>query len=148
MGHENTHRVTSLFSKSNLFFYVVMLYKTGRRKSTISFSPQPSHLFQKQQNSIFDTFNLTKMQFTTLIMALGLSSAVLGAALDNLTPGLKIRAADAAVATSLTVAQSAVNVEKRDLEKYIHQPRPSYSADILTRCDQARFRSHFRVHRP
>ncbi|KAJ4303251.1 hypothetical protein N0V90_002144 [Kalmusia sp. IMI 367209] len=58
------------------------------------------------------------MQFTTLAVALGLSSAALGAAVNNLTPGINIRAKDAPVATSLTVSQSpAESADKRDLEK-------------------------------
>ncbi|KAH8724523.1 hypothetical protein GQ44DRAFT_760107 [Phaeosphaeriaceae sp. PMI808] len=57
------------------------------------------------------------MQFKNLAVALSLSSAAFGAAVDNLSPGLKIRAKDAPVAASLTVAQSPVDAEKRDLEK-------------------------------
>jgi hypothetical protein len=72
------------------------------------------------------------MQFTTFIVALGLSSAALGAALENLTPGLKFRAADAPISTSLTVAQTTVNsVEKRDLAKYIHPIKPTHLKTLL-----------------
>jgi hypothetical protein len=72
------------------------------------------------------------MQFTTFIVALGLSSAALGAALDNLIPGLKLRAADAPISTSLTVAQTTVNgVEKRDLAKYIHPIKPTHLKTLL-----------------
>lgn len=57
------------------------------------------------------------MKFTVVLMALGLSSAVMGAAVNNLAPGLAIRAKDAPVATTLTVAQSGVEVTKRGLER-------------------------------
>jgi hypothetical protein len=57
------------------------------------------------------------MQFTTLAMALSLSSAALGAALNNITPGVSIRAKNAPVATSLTISQVTVDEEKRDLER-------------------------------
>lgn len=58
------------------------------------------------------------MQFTTLALALGFTSTILGAAVNNLTPGLAIHKEGTPFATSLTVAHVAVDeVEKRDLER-------------------------------
>jgi hypothetical protein len=57
------------------------------------------------------------MQFQNLIVALSLSSAALGAAVNNLSSGLAIRAPGAPVAASLSVVQSPSEVVKRDMEK-------------------------------
>jgi hypothetical protein len=59
------------------------------------------------------------MQFTTIAMALSLSSTVLSAAVNGLTvtSGVAIHAPGAPVASSLNISQEGTEVEKRDLEK-------------------------------
>jgi hypothetical protein len=95
-----------------------LLFTSPQQSHLSSLKPQSQH--RKTTRISFSSQNLLitlKMQFQNLIVALSLSSAALGAAVNNLSSGLAIRAAGAPVAASLSVVQSPSEVVKRDMEK-------------------------------